>query len=101
MKQQKTSSSLNSSFASFDHAEERKKIKYEDLVCRAKLSGYKAHVISLEVGSRGLINWKGFSQLKDEFHINKKDLNSQLVRVSQILITESYKIWCRRNTVSL
>lgn len=83
---------------SFSNAEERKEAKYEDLVARAKSSGYNAQVISLEVGSRGLVRYNGFEKLKKEFNIHKKDLSSSLINVSRRAIIESYKIWCRRNT---
>ena len=81
---------------SFTGAAERKTIKYKHLIKRARGSGYTAKLITLEVGSRGMINLPGFTQLKDELKILKKDFSLLLVRLSRI---ESYEIWCKRNTL--
>ena len=86
--------------SSFQHAAERKELKYEDVISRARLAGYSGRVITLEVGARGIINHLGFSNLQKELLLSKKDLSRLLSRISHITIVESYKIWCRRNTQS-
>ena len=48
---------------SFTEAAERKRAKYEDLLKEAKQAGYKTTLITLEVGSRGVINNPGFQLL--------------------------------------
>ena len=83
--------------SSFQNAAERKTIKYEEVVERARASGYTATFISLEVGSRGIINPHGFDCLKKVFNITKRDYATLLVQLSRIVITESFKIWCMRN----
>ena len=83
--------------SSFDHAAERKATKYEDVLARARSSGYSGRVITLEVESRGIIGDRGFSCLKDEFKIAARDLSKLLVQISRTTIEESYKIWCWRN----
>ena len=83
--------------SSFQNAAERKKIKYEEVVERARASGYTATFILLEVGSKGIKNPHGFDCLKKVFNITKRDYATLLVQLSQIAITESFKIWCMRN----
>ena len=84
--------------SSFQQAAERKQLKYEDVMSRAKLGGYSGCVITLEVGSRGIVSNTGFSHLKSEFNIRKQDFNMLLTRVSAIALIESYRIWCQRNS---
>ena len=82
---------------SFLHAAERKSVKYEDLVARARSSGYSGRLITLQVGSRGIIDQVGFHHLQQEFNIPKNQYIQLLHRISLLVIEESYKIWCQRN----
>ena len=86
--------------SSFRQAAERKTAKYENVVSRAKLLGYSGKVITIEVGSRGIISDNGFSHLKKEFQIQARDLSQLLIQISRTAIEQSYKIWCLRNTTS-
>ena len=79
-------------------AAERKRLKYEDIISHATTYGYTAKLITLEVGSRGIVNEGGFMQLKDELNIPRKDLTCLLVELATTAIRESYKIWCKRNS---
>ena len=83
--------------APFGHR--RKVIKYADLTERARMSGYTATLITLEVGSRGVINMPGFTCLKEMLKITKRHHSLLLVRLSRISICESCSIWCKRNTL--
>ena len=83
---------------SFENAAERKTIKYADIIARAQESGYNATLITLEVGSRGIISIDGFTQLSKELNIPQRHLTNLLVRLSRVAIVESFKIWCKRNT---
>ena len=40
----------------------------------SKRAGYMCNLITIEVGSHGLINLPGFSKLKDHFHFPKKTM---------------------------
>ena len=82
---------------SFHHAAERKELKYEDVMARARSTGYSGRVITLQVGSRGIIDQSGFSHLKREFNISKQDYAKLLTRTCFLVLQESYKIWCLRN----
>ena len=48
----------------FDDAAERKEVKYEELITGARASGFDTELITLEVGSRRVINPAGFKRLK-------------------------------------
>ena len=87
--------------SSFQHAAERKTTKYEDVVARARSSGYIGQIITLEVGSRGIIGGDGFNCLKTVFNIKEREMSNLLIKISRTAIEESFKIWCRRNTLTL
>ena len=53
----------------FEVAAERKEEKYEELVTVACNAGYETGLITLEVGSRGVINPAGFQNLKTTLNI--------------------------------
>ena len=57
---------------------------------RVELGGYSGCVITLEVGSRGIISNTGFSHRESEFNIYKQDFTKLLTRVSGIALIESY-----------
>ena len=50
-------------------------IKYEGILERARDGGYRASLITLEVGSRGVINLSGFQQLKKELRVSSRDFS--------------------------
>ena len=50
-------------------------------------------LITLEVGSRGIVNEGGFMQLKDKVNMPRKDLTCLLVELAKVSRRESYKIW--------
>ena len=81
----------------FQSAANRKEERYLDLVTSAESAGYTAQIITLEVGSRGLVNSTGFDELAKVFKIRKRDLNHLLTNLSRIAILRSHNIWCHRN----
>ena len=83
---------------SFEEAAQRKKIKYADIVEQARLSHYTTKLITVEVGSRGIVNMDGFQQLQDELNVQKRDMLKLLTVVAKTAIVQSHKIWCKRNT---
>ena len=82
----------------FNEAAERKTIKYEDIKQRVESAGYNVVLLTLEVGSRGIINIEGFKHLKEELNITRHDFSTVLSKLSCLVIQESFKIWCKRNT---
>ena len=63
----------------FDDAAERKEVKYEELITGARASGYDTELITLEVGSRGVINPAGFKRLKQTLNICSTDMSELLL----------------------
>ena len=63
---------------SFDGAAERKRCEYKELLQRAQKAGYRTSLITLEVGSRGIINLPGFLNLKKELAMSDRDFSSML-----------------------
>ena len=82
---------------SMDNAHKLKEAKYLDLVDQAKEAGYEAKLITLEVGSRGLINMPGFNQLKEELGVSTNTLDILLLQIIRIVILQSFRVWCCRN----
>ena len=68
---------------SFVEAAQRKTSRYADLKQWATEAGYTTSLITLEVGSRGVVCYQGFKQLSR--HLGQKALH------------QSYHIWCLRN----
>ena len=78
----------------FKQAAERKRKKYFDL---CENCSHDVLLITLEVGSRGVIHLQGFLQMQKHLDCSKKDLRTLLVRISNTAIQESFKIWFTRN----
>ena len=57
----------------------------------------RERLITLEVGSRGVIHLQGFLQMQKHLDCSKKDLKTLLVRISNTAIHESFKIRCTRS----
>ena len=81
----------------FDGAAERKRAKYAELLQRAQDAGYQTSLITLEVGSRGIVNYSGFSYLQKELTLPKREFVSMLEAVTLETIVQSHRIWCQRN----
>ena len=81
----------------FEVAAERKKEKYEELVTGACNAGYETGLITLEVGSRGVINPAGFQHLKTILNITTSKMTKLMVELCKQTIQSSYTIWCCRN----
>ena len=81
---------------SFDGAAERKQAKYVELQQRAQDKGFKAILITVEVGSRGIINNPGF-KLKKELRLSEREVSTMVKDISIETIMQSHQIWCQRN----
>ena len=78
----------------FKQASERKRRKYFDL---CENNYHDVSLITLEIGSRGVIHSQGFHQVQKHLDCSKKDLRTLLVRISNTAIQELLKIWYTRN----
>ena len=61
---------------------------------------YASNLITVEVGSRGLVNTEGFKSLKKLIKASTKDMNQLMTDCSRLDITGSFKIWCSCNSSS-
>ena len=77
-------------------AKERKTEKYLDLVAEIEEKGYNMELITLEVGSRGLLCLDGFKQLHSILYVNKKWMQF-FKNVASTAISGSFKIWISTN----
>ena len=77
----------------------RKEERYRDLIKAAEEAGYQSKLITLEIGSRGLPDMRGFKKLRGDLSITRKALHSTLVKASRAAVTASHKIWCSQNRV--
>ena len=69
-------------------ARERKRVKYQDLVDAGKAAGYKTELLTVEVGSRGMLG------------SSRRDIATLCLSVIRTTLLESYRIWCTRNSVT-
>ena len=62
---------------------------------------YSTELITLEVGSRGVIRYDDFVKLQSIFSTSRKlkATDCLILAVIRTTLLESYKIWCSRNTV--
>ena len=82
----------------FEEAAQRKMLKYLDLREEAQSRGYKAELMTIEVGSRGVVSTQGFKYLHNMLGTaSKKEFKHFLIKVARTAIMESHKICCTRN----
>ena len=78
-------------------AADRKESKYLELLSTIKEAGYRATLVTVEVGSRGLPNILGFEKLKHELKLTSTQTSDFMVEAAKKAIMGSFSIWCRRN----
>ena len=82
------------------NARSRKRAKYLDLVEAGRAAGYKTSLITLEVGSRGMLGEDDMTQLKEAFDAPTKEFTSLCLRAIRAAILGSFSIWGCRNKAS-
>ena len=82
----------------FADARRRKTDCYEDLLRLCTSNGYGAQLITIQVGSRGVLDLPHLSRLKQMCKPTVKDWASFVVSLAKAAITGSFAIWCSRNT---
>ena len=83
--------------SNFTEAAQRKTAKYMDLLQQARSSGYKAELLTLQVGSRGVPHYDSFQQLAKTLSMGSRDLTNLLKSTARAAIAGSFRIWCSRN----
>ena len=84
----------------FQDAKQRKVVKYSELVEEFEDRDFVVDLITLEVGSRGFVDYDGFCQLRDSVGASQKELNYLLLSVSLSAIKGSFQIWTCCNHVN-
>lgn len=82
----------------FAHAERRKSKRYEGLKQLCSRNGYQAQLLTIQVGSRGVLDLGSLSNLKALCNPKQKVWNAFLVSLSKAAISGSFVIWCSRNS---
>ena len=81
----------------FEEAKERKESKYRDLIEEVEGNDYMVDFLTVEVGSRGFVNYGSFTRLKDTVGASNRELQDLLFSISRAVIKESFIIWTGRN----
>ena len=81
-------------------ARDLKRAKYQDLVEAGRAAGYRTELITVEVGSRGMLGSSDLGPLAAAINCNRKDIETLCLIVIRTTLLESFKIWCSRNTVT-
>ena len=76
----------------------RKTAKYEDLVEAGMAAGYKTVLITLEVGSRGMLAVHDLDELRAATHASSKAATSLCLNLIRTTLIESFRIWTSRNS---
>ena len=80
-----------------EDAQQRKQSKYQDLVEASRDAGYTTELITVEVGSRGLVDASSFRPLARVLNVSHKDISNLCIALIRTTLLESHKIWCSRN----
>ena len=83
--------------SNFNDAQRRKTPKHAELLEEVEHSKCCGTLITIEVGSCGLLNMEGLDHLQKFLEIHNTRWAPFLVNVSQRAIEESHRIWTERN----
>ena len=78
-------------------ARERKRVKYQDLVEAGHAAGYKTELITIEVGSRGMVCVADFDDLRAAINATQKATTNLCLEVIRTTLLGSFRIWGSRN----
>lgn len=78
-------------------ARERKRTKYQDLLEAGRAAGYKTELLTVEVGSRGMLASSDLEPLSTAIDCSHAAIESLCLLVIRSTLLGSFKIWCSRN----
>jgi hypothetical protein len=78
-------------------ARQRKQAKYADLVEAGKVAGYRTELITIEVGSRGMVGIAEFDTLRAAINAPLKNTASLCVDIIRASLLGSFRVWGSRN----
>ena len=77
---------------------QRKEAKYYELVQAGRAGRYRSQLITVEVGSRGMLEDGDFLKLRTTLNATAKETRELCLAVISSIILESFKILVSRNT---
>ena len=78
-------------------ARERKRSKYYDLVEAGRSAGFRCELITLEVGSRGMLSAADLEPLQAAIEVTRKEMDDLCLTIIRTTVLESFRIWGSRN----
>ena len=81
-------------------ARARKRSKYHDLVVAGRAAGYRVKLITLEVGSHGMLGDVNIDDLREAIEATTKEFSSLCLQAIRAAILASFSIWGSRNHAS-
>ena len=78
-------------------ARRRNTAKYHDLMEAGLAAGYRSKLISVEVGSWGMVDISDFTAIRNALDASKKEFSAMTTQVIRMAILESFKTWASRN----
>ena len=81
-------------------ARRRKRVKYHDLVEAGRNVSYKTTLITIEVGSRGMLATSDFDDLRAAIQTSLKTTTSLCLDVIRTTLLGSFRIWTSRNYIT-
>ena len=81
-------------------ARDRKCAKYFDLVEAGRAAGFQCELVTLEVGSRGMLSISDLEPLQPAIEATRKEVENLCISLICTTILESFRIWCTRNLLS-
>ena len=67
------------------------------MIEEAEHCGYQARLITIQVGSRGVLNMGGLQEMKRLLVVGRREWDTFLIALSKKAMEESHKIWTARN----
>ena len=81
-------------------ARRRKREKYHDLVQAGREAGYRTELITIEVGSRGMLCANDFDGLQAAIHAPLKEVTTLCLEVICTTLLELFRMWGSRNSIN-
>ena len=78
-------------------ARARKRAKYHDLVVAGRDAGCRVKLITIEVGSRGMLEDEAFNELGEAIEAPRKAFTILCLQIIRATILESFNLWGCRN----
>ena len=78
---------------------QRKQAKYQDLVQAVQAAGYSTQLLTLDVGSRGMLDVEDLEKIRSSIGATKKETTELCLSIIWVTLVESFCIWSSRNTV--